>query len=126
MPLSKSPRSYGDVKAVLDLALEHGGGRYETESPNAAVRWRLRAYYFRSLLGKQETPIPGYVPSTPYDEMFLTLDQEVVVIEFRKAKGTFTAPDGTKRAITTERLEEEAENEWSEAAAELAKELEGK
>lgn len=123
MPMPKSPRYYSDVKVVLDLALKHGGGRYKTESHKAAIRWRFRAYCYRTLLAKLDgegNPIPGYAPVTPYDEVELTIDDSTVIIEFREPKGIFTPADGDAAAvITRESIDEAIETDWDAAAAAL-------
>lgn len=86
MGLSTNINTYNDIRRVLDTVLAKGEvARYKTESRADAVRWRLRAYTFRKLLQRQlnETAgtIPGYSPSTPYDNMILRLDDTAVIID---------------------------------------------
>lgn len=101
MPLSRNLASYRDVRAVLAEAVKHRGGRYTLDSPQAAVRWRQRAYYFRKL---EENP--------DLATMVLRLDGPVVVIEFEKLEGVFVGADGTQ-------VDVEPANEFDEEAARL-------
>lgn len=106
MPLSNTIGSYADVQQVLDAALRTKGARY-TPPNQHPVRWRARAYHFRSLLmalkQKEVAAFPGVAPTTAYDSMFLTVDGNEVVIEFRNiAQGTLRTLDGKPMDVTVE------------------------
>ena len=91
MPFSANTRSYAHIAAVLDAAITAGGGRYTLESKKAAVRWRSQAYHYRMMLQREETAklgLPGRAGATPYDTMYLTLDDATVVIGVQSVKGT--------------------------------------
>lgn len=90
MPLPNNINAYADVKAVLDPALAAGGGVYALSSDKEAIRFRARAYKFRSLaqkLAAAGNKIKNYQPPTPYDTMLLTLDGPAVVIDVVKEPG---------------------------------------
>lgn len=107
MGLSRNIHSYDDIRAVLDAALAEGGGRYTLATPGQAVYWRARAYYFRKLLynlaEERLANAPGMTPSTPYDQMKLTLEEGTgsVLIQFIKPQGTLTRLDGTPIELRT-------------------------
>ena len=87
MALSKNINSYNDIRRVLETVLARGGSaRYRTETKAQATRWRLRAYMYRKLLQQQALEaagdLPGYTPTTPYDDMILRLDDTDVLIAF--------------------------------------------
>ena len=101
MPLSLNINNYGDIQRVLATALQRGAGRLALESEGAAHYWRQRAYKYRKLLIDQQwqalgCPI-GHVPSTPYDNMILTVNGTNVLIEFRVSVGTLFDPDTGER-----------------------------
>lgn len=85
---------YADVRAVLDSALEHGGGIFRCLQHGHAVHWRQRAYRFRKLYA--ETLGPNAM--SPYDVLVLPRlekDSCEVIINVRKTGGVFTpAGDG--------------------------------
>lgn len=99
MSLTKNIYAYNDVRVVLESALSMGGARYDLGASGKAVRWRQRAYHYRKLLieaDKAAHPdVPGYIPSTKWDTMSLTLDGTCVVIEFNKLTGEIRALDGS-------------------------------
>jgi len=98
MPLSKNLNTYYDVAQVLVSLRQIGGGFYELNTHGEAVMWRSRAYYYRSLLGKADRErlgnVPGYAPVTDWDDMFLTVIDTKVKVEFGRLKGTLTGLDG--------------------------------
>lgn len=51
MAMSKNLETYLDVKAVLTQAHEVGGGRMVFPTKGQAIRWRQRAYFYRSRTG---------------------------------------------------------------------------
>lgn len=107
---------YADVRAVLDSALEHGGGTLTCDSPGAAIHWRQRAYRFRKAFA--ETLGPRAM--SPYDVLVLPRlanDSLEVVINIRQASGVFT-PAGDGLAPTSN-------DELLEAAESLRRRLEG-
>lgn len=96
---------YADVRAVLDAALEHGGGLFRCLTPGHAVHWRQRAYRFRKAYA--ETLSPNAM--SPYDALVLPRlekDSDTVVIQVRQMGGTFTpANDGMAPTSNDELLE---------------------
>lgn len=98
MPLAKSLNSYYDVEQVLTTARKRGGLVYRFATSGAAVHWRSRAYYYRKLLAtadaKQNPQILGYVPSTEWDDMVLTVDGASVRVAFGELKGQLETLDG--------------------------------
>lgn len=85
---------FADVRAVLDTALEHGGGTFTAHDHGAAVHWRQRAYRFR----KAYAETLGPRDMSPYDALVLPRlapDSSEVVITIRQTGGVFTpANDG--------------------------------
>lgn len=117
MPLTRNIGQYFDIREVLDAAAGSGGGLY-TPIGESPFRWRARAYMFRTLLYERDeaTDIPGYVPSTPYDRMKLTIEgPRVRIVVTPKLNGQFT---GFADAPPEE------EDELLTTAKELRKELE--
>lgn len=94
MPFSKNLSSYVEMKNVLEMARKAGGGEYELATRGQAIQWRQKAHFYRGLLYNLEAAkmgsIPGFVPSTPWDDMSLELRDNVVIISFGKPKGKFT------------------------------------
>lgn len=127
MSLSKNPGQYADVAAVLDAALEAGGGRYELHSKSAAVRWRQRANHYRRLLfeiEKDRTSVfPGLPASTPYDSLILTLDENVVVLAVGEPKGKLTSLKG--KPLKFKQPTAEVDEELMREAKRLAESLGG-
>jgi hypothetical protein len=78
------PSSYSDIRPILDAALAAGGGQYRPRgangqaSPQAAIRFRHRAYSFRRALQHQlrEQGMGIVEVSTPYDSMVLSIDAQ--------------------------------------------------
>ena len=126
MALSNNIGQYEDVAIVLAKALEHGGGRYRLESERAAIRWRHRAYKYRSLLLAQKREelrgFPGIQPTTPYDSLILRVEGNTVEISVNRPVGSFEAPDGTIVDLSGE-VENEREQAELEEARRLKEEL---
>lgn len=122
MPLSRNLGQYNDVRDVLDLALANGGGRYTLSSRKAAIRWRQRAYMYRSLL-REDLEIRrkelGFTVVTPYDEVLITIDDNVAILTMSKMEGIFEPLHG---GPTVQPASAPADDLDAEAAA-LAKEL---
>jgi hypothetical protein len=119
--MSKSNRlgTFADVRQILDAALAHGGGEFECASHGAAVNWRHRAYQFRKLYA--ETLGPKVM--SPYDALVLPRlapDSNIVTLTIRQVAGTFR-PTNPSLADGVP----EMGDELFEAAAALAKKLEG-
>lgn len=115
MPLSKNLNTYHDVVAVLTTMRKQGGGEYELPSHGAAVTWRLRAYYYRKLLTeaaiKRAGSVRGFVPTTAWDDLYLTIEGNVVKIAFGKPTGKLRDNEGNEIPIDwVEVAPAEAEN----------------
>lgn len=89
MSQTQNIHMYIDVAQVLDSALAAGGAVYELEDRKAAVRWRFRAYYYRTLLMKEQAKLlpEGATPRTPYDHMVVNLEGNSCRIEVIKPVG---------------------------------------
>ena len=115
MPLSKNINTYADVQSVLHSAHTAGGAVYTLTSVNEAIRWRQRAYYYRTLLYEQQ----GF---TPYDTMKLVIKANIIYITFDAAQvGTLKGLDGKKLKPVIE-----ADSDLMAAATQLVKELDKK
>ena len=121
MPLPKNINTYADVASILIPARKEGGAEYTLDSRKEAIRWRQRAYYYRTLLFQRD----GF---TPYDNMTLTLIGvgNVIKINFDIAVGTLRTLDGKELKPGEYVIETggEAEDELTAAALKLSKELE--
>jgi hypothetical protein len=99
---------YADVRAVLDAALEHGGGTFTAPDHGAAVHWRQRAYRFR----KAYAETLGPQAMSPYDTLVLPRLAEgssEVIITVRQVGGTFTPANGVIGLSSDDELMREAE-----------------
>jgi len=108
MALTKSLGAYADIRPVLDAAIARRGGHYILPTAQAAIRWAQRAYYYRTLLREQSRlrlGIEGIEPTTPYDEIKLRREDNIVYIEFYTPIGTFIGPDGNAVDVKGEALE---------------------
>lgn len=108
MPMTKSLASYAPIRLRLEAARAAGGARFQPfsqttgePSKGVAVRWRQSAYTYRTLLTKADVAahaaIPGYIPSTPWDDMILRIDPAdptFVIIEFGTGDGAMLGLDG--------------------------------
>lgn len=105
MPLTKNQKAYADIEKVLDTALANGGGTLVLENENQVIRWRQRAYYYRTLL-RAENMV------TKYDSMSLEADKNRIKISFASALGVFITNAGKSIPIdlspTNDPLLEEA------------------
>lgn len=100
MPNSKNLNTYYDVSAVLTAARANGGAVYELPTPAAAKRWRFRAYAYRALLNESEQKrhalVPGYTPTTPWDDMYLTVEGSSIIIQFGTIRGVLRDMEGAE------------------------------
>jgi hypothetical protein len=130
------PSSFQDIKPILDAALAAGGGAYRPRnqqgkpSPEAAARFRHRAYSFRRSLQHQIEKEGMSVTSTttPYDGMVLRIDPNdhtVVLINKPDDVGDLMGLDGKPLKIGAPRNPEPAigEDPLIERARQQAKEL---
>lgn len=89
--MTKSNRlgMYADIRAVLDAALEAGGGTFACADYGSAVHWRQRAYRFRKLFAETLGPLK----MSPYDTLVLPRladGSSEVTITIRQTGGVFT------------------------------------
>ena len=125
MPMPKAIGQYDDVRAVLDTALEQGGGTYELPTYRKAVRWRMRAYYFRTLMQKLEAENAMTSVTrvrTKYDCIVLSIEDNLVTIRLNKPEGTLRSPDGDEVDVG-KLVIDEVESDLDREALELAKTL---
>lgn len=122
MPLNDNLRTYLHIKAILDAAIEAGGGRYQLVDAKQAIRWRLDAYQFRKLYVrmKQKEMRTDRV-QTIYDNMLLRIDGSTVIIDKKEFQGFLTTHDGT--VITPADPYAKIDKQLDADAAELAKSL---
>lgn len=100
---------YADVRAILDAALEHGGGTFTAPDHGAAVHWRQRAYKFRKAFAATLSP----QAMSPYDVLVLPRladGSPEVVINVRACGGTFTPANDGLAPTTNDELLEAAES----------------
>lgn len=124
MPLSRNLGQYNDVKEVLDYAVANSGGRYIMADRKTAIRWRQRAYMFRKLLREDmevRRATLGFTVTTPYDDLLITLQDNIAVLTISKMQGRFERLDGTAPADPNAVLE--SDDELEDIAAKLIKEI---
>jgi hypothetical protein len=96
--MSTNIHAYADVAAVLEAALPSGTAKYKLPSPGKARHWMQRANKYRLLLQKQlrdMNQVKGFIPTTPYDRMKLSLESNYVVINFNpQVDGELILPSG--------------------------------
>lgn len=88
MPLPKRRTQYEDVERVLESVYLAGKpGHFECASHKAAVHWRQRAYYLRTLMAKDG--------ETKYDKLRLTIEarSNIVQIGFPEPAGVLKIED---------------------------------
>lgn len=105
MSFPRNPNSYTDVVPVLQAARAQGGAIYTLTSPGEAVRWRAKAFFYRTLLAQIATARsgnpPGFFPSTLWDDMVLTIIGNTVKIEFTGGSiGKLTSLSGEPVPVT--------------------------
>jgi hypothetical protein len=101
MPLSKNINTYNDVLQVLQTARQANKPLiYTLSSPGAAVNFKSRVYYYRTLLVNAARAragnVAGYVPTTDWDEVLVTHKKGdvSVVITFGIPPGRLTDQEG--------------------------------
>lgn len=114
MSLSKNINAYIHTKPVLDKAVQYGGGVYTLISEKEAMRWRMQAYAFRTLLAKDGP--------TKYDHLVIRINFNQVVISVQAIKGKFETPDGMQ--IDIDRAMPEPHDPLLEMANKFALDLE--
>jgi hypothetical protein len=74
-PKRPTTGAYADCAAVMQQALK-GDLRLKLKSRGAAINFRQRCYQLRKLLLLKATEItlPGQLPSTPYDTIYIQWD----------------------------------------------------
>jgi hypothetical protein len=86
MAFSRNLNTYFDIQDVLTAARQSGGGTYELDTYGAAIRWRARAYFYRTLLRNEDHAaagnVPSYRPTTEWDDLRLTITDNTVFIEW--------------------------------------------
>lgn len=106
MPFSKNINTYADVVSILTTARAHGKPvRYELSSPGAAMNWVQRAFYYRKLLTNAARAragnVPGFIPTTDWDDVLLTREGNVIIIAFGRVKGKLTDAEGGEELALT-------------------------
>lgn len=110
--------SFSDIIPIMQAAgASPSGIRYLLPTFGLAVNFRQRCYRYRKSLVKTDIAIPGYVPSTPYDNLTITLEDEggnallrrpevdgptYVVIKEHKPVGELFDGDGNPLSIPKE------------------------
>lgn len=118
MALSKSLSAYSDVARVFTVASEKGEAAYRLSSPNAAIRWRQRAYYYRKLLAEA-----GYPSFSEFELVIPPEDKSLVKIRPIELEGIILDGEGNPvKDIPEQAGDPEYQKLLGEAEA-LAKEL---
>jgi hypothetical protein len=103
MPFSTNINTYSDVVSVLSAARAAGGAVYELPPKAMARNWVARAYYYRKLLVKAARQragnLPGFTPSTDWDDMRLEVTDTNVHITFREVVGVLRNAGGLKLEV---------------------------
>jgi hypothetical protein len=103
---AQSPAAYGDVKFVLDMALQKPGLKYVLKSPGRAVNFKQRCNRFRSLMREMAAEAlagtPGFRAETAYDPLVIRQINEkgepdrhgaVLLFEHQEIEGTLLDPE---------------------------------
>lgn len=76
MPLPKTIAAYEDVRKVLDQIIRtNSPGTLTFETRKAAVRWRQRAYYYRTLVREDNARL-RLAATSPYDNLVIRIVPE--------------------------------------------------
>lgn len=122
MSLSRALGQYLDVREILSAAVANGGARFRLSEPRHAIRWRARAYNYRTLLREaMQREQPELPPITEFDQLKLTIapdDPCVVRIDIEKQEGILTDLAGKKIEAPTR-----ITSELQQVADQLAREL---
>lgn len=102
----KSPAAYGDVKFILDLAVQKPGLQYVLKTSGAAVNFKQRCNKYRNLVRDMAAEtvqnIPGYRAETAYDILVIRqVDANLVpdrhgctiMFEHQQLSGTIIDPE---------------------------------
>ena len=102
----KSPAAYGDVKFILDLAVQKPGLQYVLKTSGAAVNFKQRCNKYRNLVRDMAAEtvqnIPGYRAETAYDILVIRqVDPNLVpdrhgctiMFEHQQLSGTIIDPE---------------------------------
>lgn len=102
----KSPAAYGDVKFILDLAVQKPGLQYVLKTSGAAVNFKQRCNKYRNLVRDMAAEtvqnIPGYRAETAYDILVIRqVDEKLVpdrhgctiMFEHQQISGTIIDPE---------------------------------
>jgi hypothetical protein len=93
MALSKNLANYEDIRTVFAAALQAGlPSTYTLASPQAAIRWRARAYHFRALTSSTEFQSVN---------MRIERDSPCEIILFHEELGTLRSSSGEEIPLTT-------------------------
>ena len=101
-----SPAAYGDVKYVMDLALDKPGLIYQCNSPGNAINFKQRCNRYRNLLRdmahESVLHIPGQRAETAYDILVIRPINEagksdrrglILVFDHHKPEGRIIDPE---------------------------------
>ena len=105
----QSPAAFGDVKFVMDMAIEKPGLQYVMKTPGAAVNFKQRCNKYRNLMREiaAETlfGVPGARAETAYDTLVIkqvgadglpSREGCIVLFEHQKVEGTLIDPETGK------------------------------
>lgn len=94
MPHPKTLAAYADIKRILDIAVLKATPKspltYELKSPSAAIYWRHRANYYRTLCRKREEILhaqPAGTGTSPYDHLKFSVSGNQVLISPHEPEG---------------------------------------
>lgn len=99
MGLPRNLGAYTDIQEIFDACIEANSGATITlETSAAAVRFRMRAYYYRTLRAAAH-----HKGETPYDELILRIKKGecTVRIDFISSKGLKISFDNKTAIIPT-------------------------
>lgn len=84
MTVKKTTGAYRDCALIMDEMLRGGGGFASFETSQKATIFRHRCYKLRKLLftASERGMIPGMIPSTPYDDLYIKMEPDGTVLEF--------------------------------------------
>lgn len=101
MAPSKNLGQYSDIKTIFDVVVSRGPVTKRFPTKSAAIRFRQRGYYFRTLLHNKQREALGLEiaeTSTPYDSIKMTIpvdDVCLVRVEEIRYTGGFVFDDGS-------------------------------
>lgn len=87
MSLPKDINAYEDVRKALEEARKLNGAKITFDTFGQAVRFVARAYTYRKLLRQNAVMasggLPGFSPSTAWDDLILTHDKKSESLEVK-------------------------------------------